>query len=191
MKNLNLGGSDGLENGGLLNTASISAEDMTPDAHLLNLRDLIARIKPALVVVDGVTALEAICASRREFYLFMKKTVQLIKEGDATALYCIDTHRVITELNFTTGLSTLWDTIMMVERVQVDKHSTRLFTIPKMRGTAQSHLVHGFKIGPSGIIIESDRGTPPPPASRATRRPGSGAGKKDGTKRRTKRRSGR
>lgn len=138
---------------GLITIADDLPEGASIEAHILRLQGMLSETGAKRVVLDDVTALQAIC-SDEEFYQLIKKLGHLSKASGATTLITL-TSSELGGLSITgMGFSTVMDSIIMLRYVEIDGGMERSLILLKMRGTNHAKALKKFSIGTGGIIME-------------------------------------
>jgi circadian clock protein KaiC len=145
---------EGLEKEGKLKIATITPERSTPEGVILLLQKLLDEVKPRRVVLDDVTALEAI-ADEDEFYRVLNSIAKSAQKKGATVIISITTDEIAGAAITGKSVSTVMDGIVMLRYVEVEGAMERTMVVLKMRGTRHDLSIRKFMITKGGILVES------------------------------------
>jgi circadian clock protein KaiC len=144
-----------LWNNGVLTVETITPEQSTLDGHLLKFRDFLRKTKATRVVVDDLNSVEQSCDTEREFYLFVKKIVQLVKEENhATLILNLTTNELAGITMSGANLSTIMDNLILFRYVEIESHMTRAMIFLKTSATASGSPIRKFEITSNGIKVD-------------------------------------
>ena len=144
---------DGLTAEGSLQILADPPEAMALEDHLLRMKAAIDTFKPTRVAIDSLTALERISTvqSFREYVLglaFYLKKRGIVGYFTATA-GGPETALTITDLH----VSTITDTIIVLQYVTVDSTLSRGIHVLKMRGSDHDKALREYRISGQGLHI--------------------------------------
>lgn len=134
----------------------IAPESAGIEDHLLRVLLAMDQVQPRLVVFDAISALQrgADAQSALDFVVRLHNTC---KQRGVT---CFLTNQVGASETIAhvsgVGVSSLVDTLILVELVRREKRLTRRLEVIKSRGGPHSHAVHAFAISDQGIIVSED-----------------------------------
>jgi circadian clock protein KaiC len=122
------------------------------EMHLVTIHDLIARLKPDVVVIDPVTNLIAV-GTENEVRSMLTRLIDFLKMKGVTSLFTslttagefLDTSAI--------GISSLMDTWLLVRNLESGGERNRALYILKSRGMAHSNQVREFRITDKGIDL--------------------------------------
>jgi len=145
---------DDLEKRGMLRMETILPELYTPEGMILLLRKLLEEFNPRRVVLDDVTALEAI-TDEDEFYRVLNTMAKLVQEKGATLTISITTNELAGNSITGKSVSTVMDGIIMLRYVELEGAMERTMVVLKMRATKHDNSIRRFIITKGGIEVES------------------------------------
>jgi len=143
-----------LEGRAKLRIATITAETSTPEGVILEVQRLLEEVNPRRVVLDDVTALEAI-TDRDGFYRLLNTLASLAQKRGATVILSITTNEIVGTSITGRSISTVMDGIVMLRYVEVEGAMERTMVVLKMRGTKHDLSLRRFVIDEGGIVVES------------------------------------
>ncbi len=125
------------------------------ELHFLAIKEIISEIKPTVVVLDPITNLMTE-GPNSDIRSMLTRFVDYLKTQRITVLFTA----AITVGSIKTnpsdeGISSMVDTWMMVQDIEVDSERTRSLCVMKSRGMAHSNQVRKFKISSKGITLSS------------------------------------
>lgn len=106
----------------------------------------IQRLRPTLVVIDGITAVSEAAASNAEFRHFLGKLRATLELHGATALLCMPAPEHDQE-----ATQTMADGVLVLVERTVGRRSVRELSVAKFRGSTHLGGPHVFEIGRDGI----------------------------------------
>jgi circadian clock protein KaiC len=144
---------DDLEARGLLRIHAVAPESAAPEDHLLQMKSAMQEFEPDRVAIDSLTALHRITTARsfREYLLglsFHIKTHALLglvttaAEGLTGDMSTGDLH-----------VSTVSDTVILLQYVGAKDRITRGMTVLKMRGSDHDKALREFRIDDRGMHV--------------------------------------
>jgi len=125
----------------------------SPEDLLIELRVELETFQPSLVVIDSVSALEH-ASSAQSFRLFMVGLASLLRQYGQSALLT-QTVRPHDEAKPAAYLSTIADSIVMLDYTTGEVELLRSMRVLKMRGSAHSTRRHALHLGPEGLVIDA------------------------------------
>jgi circadian clock protein KaiC len=143
-----------MEDDGRLRILGDAPESRTLEEHLLRMKDAIDEFRPTRVALDSLTALERVATvesfreyvvgltfhmKRRDVLGLLTVTAGWMREGSMTDLH----------------VSTITDTIVLLQYVGVDGLRLRGISVPKMRGSDHDKSLREFTIDDRGLHIHS------------------------------------
>ncbi len=138
--------------GGLLKIQAARPMLYGLEEHLLNMHRIIQREKPAAVVLDPISNLEAI-GDVLAIKLMFLRIIDFLKAKNITALCtCLTPGKGFPEAT-EVGVSSIMDTWILLEHTQKSGRRNRSLYIMKSRGIKHSNEIHPFKMTDNGIEI--------------------------------------
>ena len=133
------------------------------ELHFLAIRKIINEIKPAVVILDPITNLMTE-GPNSDIRSMLTRFVDFLKTQRITVMFTAAITVGSIERNPSDeGISSMVDTWMMVQDIEVDAKRTRSLCVMKSRGMAHSAEVRRFKISSKGIslfpIAEENKGS--------------------------------
>jgi circadian clock protein KaiC len=135
------------------------------ELHFLAIKKLIFELNPEVVILDPITNLMTE-GPNSDIRSMLTRFVDFLKTQHITVMFTAAITVGSIERNPSDeGISSMVDTWMMVQDIEVDAERTRSLCVMKSRGMAHSNEVKKFKISSNGITLMSiqinDRGTSP------------------------------
>jgi circadian clock protein KaiC len=128
-------------------------EATSPEDLLIDLRVELEEFRPSLIVMDSISSLEH-ATSPSTFRHFMVGLASLLREHGRSALLT-QTIAAHAEASQTAPyLSTVCDSIVMMDYTANDRDLARTMRVLKMRGSKHATEQHRVKLGPGGIEVE-------------------------------------
>jgi len=121
------------------------------ESHLVNLHNMVQRIKPAAVILDPVSNLEAL-GDEQEIKAMLTRMIDYLKNLRVTALFTTLTSNGWHETT-TVGISSLMDTWILLRMVESASERNRLLYVLKSRGMAHSNQMREFVLSDRGIEL--------------------------------------
>jgi circadian clock protein KaiC len=143
----------GYQQDGLLTLVALYPEVASLDDHLVEIMDLVDRLRPTRLVVDSLSSLQRIgtSGSYREFIIGL--TAFARQEG-ITTLVTLSTSTLTGEATADDGdISTLTDAIVLLRYTEEGAEIERAMTLLKMRGTGHDSSVRRYTIGSDGLTV--------------------------------------
>jgi len=145
---------DDLERRGMLKMETVIPELYTPEGLVALLQRLLEEANPRRVVLDDVTALEAI-TDEDEFYRLLNTMAKLTQEKGATLVISITTNELAGTSITGKSVSTVMDGIIMLRYVELEGAMARTMVVLKLRATKHDNSIRKFVIAKGGIEVES------------------------------------
>lgn len=145
---------DDLEKRGVLKMETVVPELYTPEGMILLLQKLLEEANPRRVVLDDVTALEAI-TDEDEFYRLLNTMAKMVQQKGATLIISITTNELAGNSITGRSVSTVMDGIIMLRYVELEGAMDRTMVVLKMRATKHDNSIRRFIITKEGIEVES------------------------------------
>ncbi len=124
------------------------------ELHFYSIRKMIADLKPTVVILDPVTNLMTE-GPNSDIRSMLTRFVDFLKTQHITVMFTAAITVGSIERNPSDeGISSMVDTWMMVQDIEVDNERTRSLCIMKSRGMVHSNQVRNFKISNKGISLE-------------------------------------
>jgi circadian clock protein KaiC len=122
------------------------------EKHLLSMHHVMDRRKPAAVILDPITNLNAI-GNLLDIKLMFIRIMDYLKSNNITALFTALTQGGSVQEATDVGVSSIMDTWMLLQHEQNDGQRERALYIMKSRGMKHSSKIHPFEITDNGIEI--------------------------------------
>ena len=141
---------------GRLKIVDILPEAMGVEEHLIRLLDVCEEVDPQLVIIDSISAIKRMGGLRGGFDLLLRLTGNLKQRG--SILILINQYRNGNHYQRLSGfeISSLIDTVIILEYIWRMKDFRRRLTIMKSRGSNHSHRYHEMRISKRGIEISPE-----------------------------------
>ena len=132
------------------------------ELHFIVIKKMIDEIKPTVVILDPITNLMTEGANS-DIRTMLTRFVDYLKGEQVTVLFTAAiTVGSIARNPSDEGISSMVDTWMMVQDIELDAKHNRSFSVMKSRGMAHSNQVMEFIISPKGIalipIVKNEKG---------------------------------
>ena len=125
------------------------------ELHFIAIRKLIKDLKPSVVVLDPITNLMTE-GPNSDIRSMLTRFVDFLKTQQITVLFTAAITVGSIERNPSDeGISSMVDTWIMVQDIEVDNQRTRSLCVMKSRGMLHSSEVRRFKISGKGIALSS------------------------------------
>lgn len=121
------------------------------ETHLAALAELVSEFKPALVVIDPVTALDT--GGADPVKLLLIRAVDLFKSHGITSLFTALTYGDDAPETTSVAISSLMDIWILLRNLELSGERNRGLYVCKARGIAHSHQVREFKLTGEGIKL--------------------------------------
>ncbi len=143
---------DRMEAGGQLRIMAEAPESATLEDHLLRMQRAIAEFRPDRVAIDSLTALQRISTARsfREYLLGMSFHV---KQSALLGLMTVASEDLGTGGHGGLHVSTVSDTIVVLQYVVRDSEIARAINVLKMRGSDHDKAIREYRVDDSGMHI--------------------------------------
>jgi circadian clock protein KaiC len=123
------------------------------ELHFLAIKKILAEIKPSVVILDPITNLMTE-GPNSDIRSMLTRFVDFLKTQRITVMFTAAITVGSIERNPSDeGISSMVDTWMMVQDIEVEAERTRSLCVMKSRGMAHSNEVRGFKISSKGISL--------------------------------------
>ena len=137
---------DELESKGLTIVSRV-AEEQNPDGFVSSLSSLIEEKRARRLVIDSISAFEH--QYEKELYSLTKRLVSMTHDNELTTIFVILTSQQ-SGINLTTsGISSLFENIILLRYVEAEARMKRSMLILKMRSTAHDESILEFTISES------------------------------------------
>ncbi|MEP7110780.1 MAG: circadian clock protein KaiC [Ferruginibacter sp.] len=132
------------------------------ELHFIAIRKIIHEIKPSVVILDPITNLMTE-GPNSDIRSMLTRFVDYLKTEQITVMFTAAITVGSIERNPSDeGISSMVDTWMMVQDIEVEEERIRSLCVMKSRGMAHSNKVRRFNISSKGItlspIVRSDKG---------------------------------
>jgi len=138
---------------GLINTRSL---DLSIDEIVVNLTNLIHRMKATRVVIDSLSGFELAVAPtfRDDFRESLFRMVTVLSDLGVTVLMTSELEDRYNDLRFSPyGSAFLTDAIIVQRYIEVDSRLKRVMAVVKVRASNHSNEIRQFEITNEGIVI--------------------------------------
>ena len=123
------------------------------ELHFIAIKKIISRIKPAVVILDPITNLMTE-GPNSDIRSMLTRFVDYLKSQQVTVLFTAAITVGSIERNPSDeGISSMVDTWIMVQDIEVEEQRKRSLCVMKSRGMVHSHFVREFDISNKGITL--------------------------------------
>ena len=122
----------------------------TPDSNIVR---MIHQFDIRRVVVDSLTHFTQMIADNYELRRTYHQIISAFRREGVTALYLGEEMRSDYTNQERGRLSFVVDTLVMLRYLEIDSAIQRAIVVLKMRSSAHDTAIHGYTIGPDGIIV--------------------------------------
>lgn len=123
------------------------------EMHFLSIKNIINKIKPSVVVLDPITNLMTE-GPNSDIRSMLTRFVDYLKTKHITVMFTAAITVGSIERNPSDeGISSMVDTWIMVQDIEIDNERTRSLCVMKSRGMVHSNEVRMFKISSKGITL--------------------------------------
>jgi circadian clock protein KaiC len=123
------------------------------ELHFIAIKKMISQIKPSVVILDPITNLMTE-GPNSDIRSMLTRFVDYLKTEQITVMFTAAITVGSIERNPSDeGISSMVDTWMMVQDIEVEEARTRSLCIMKSRGMVHSNMVRAFNISNKGITI--------------------------------------
>jgi circadian clock protein KaiC len=137
---------------GLLRFVAYRPTSHVFEAHLTELHRAVREFRPAIVVFDPVTDLEAI-GSGIELRSMLGRAINYLKSEGITAMFTSLTEDSPQAEQSTVGISSLIDTWILLRTLESNGERNRGLYVLKSRGMAHSNQIREFRLSRRGISL--------------------------------------
>jgi len=138
---------------GTLDILTAMPESMGVEEHLLRLRRTIERFEPSHVVIDAISAARRMGSPQAAFD-FLVRLLSMCRERGITCVYLNQTPRGLAVEHISSfGISSLIDTMVVLDYVWKGNEIGRSLLVLKSRGTRHSLVQHRLAISDNGIAV--------------------------------------
>ena len=143
-----------LENQGLLKIICAYPESAGLEDHLQIIKSQIAAFKPARIAIDSLSALDR-GVSNNAFRQFVIGVTGFAKQEEITGFFTNTTEQFMGSHSITDShISTITDTILMLQYVEVRGEMSRAINVFKMRGSWHDKAIREYTISGGGPHIQ-------------------------------------
>ena len=141
------------EEQGLLHIVSLYPEVASLDDHLVEVRDLVERLRPGRLAIDSLSALERLgsAEAHRQFVIGITSFVKTI--GLASLMTALSQHLVDGTVLTGSHISGLFDAIVVLRHVETDSDLRRGVLVLKMRGSNHEHQLRELVVADGRIEV--------------------------------------
>ena len=144
---------DALESQGLLRIVSEAPESRPIEDHLLRTQEVIAEFKPQRVAIDSLTALQRV-STVKSFREYLVALTFHIKTNAMLGLVTVASADLAAGPPFgDLHVSTISDTIIVLQYLAVESEIRRGINVLKMRGSDHDKAIREFRIDDHGLHI--------------------------------------
>ncbi len=141
------------ERQGLLHIVSLYPEVASLDDHLVEIEDLVERVRPARLVVDSVSALERL-GSPQGYRGFVIGLTSFVRTAGLASLLTASSPHLVGGTSVTEShVSGLIDTIIVFRHVETASELHRGVLVLRMRGSSHEHQIRRLLISPTGVVV--------------------------------------
>jgi circadian clock protein KaiC len=145
---------EGLEQQGLLKIICAYPESAGLEDHLQTIKSEIADFKPARIAIDSLSAL-ARGVSNNAFRQFVIGVTGFAKQEEVTGFFTNTTDQFMGSNSITNShISTITDTILLLQYVEIRGEMSRALNVFKMRGSWHDKAIREYTISASGPEIK-------------------------------------
>ncbi|MFM2430898.1 MAG: hypothetical protein RLZZ511_2111 [Cyanobacteriota bacterium] len=145
---------EGLEQQGLLKIICAYPESAGLEDHLQIIKSEIAEFKPARIAIDSLSAL-ARGVSNNAFRQFVIGVTGFAKQEEITGFFTNTTDQFMGSNSITDShISTITDTILLLQYVEIRGEMSRALNVFKMRGSWHDKAIREYTISASGPEIK-------------------------------------
>jgi circadian clock protein KaiC len=145
---------EGLEQKGLLKIICAYPESAGLEDHLQIIKSEIATFKPSRIAIDSLSAL-ARGVSNNAFRQFVIGATGFAKQEEITGLFTNTTDQFMGSNSITDShISTITDTILMLQYVEIRGEMSRAINVFKMRGSWHDKAIREYMISDHGPEIK-------------------------------------
>lgn len=149
MKSININLEQWKNNGTLL-FHSIRPSVYGLESHLIKMTQLIQQFKPENVVIDPISNLNLI-GSQYSVKLMLARLINFLKLNQITTIMTSLLHETTGQEQI--GVSSIMDTWILLNNVEIDLEQNTLLIVKKSRGMAHSHLMREMRISSKGVTL--------------------------------------
>jgi circadian clock protein KaiC len=136
----------------LLHVVALYPEVASLDDHLVEIADLVQRVQPSRMVLDGLTALERV-GSEASYRAFLLGVTAFVR-GAGLATVMTSAPAATTDRSVTsTNVAGLVDTVVVLRRVETGSTIRRGIHIQRMRGSASENQVRELLIEDGALSV--------------------------------------
>jgi circadian clock protein KaiC len=141
------------ERQGLLHIVSHYPEIASLDDHLVEIHQLVERVRPSRLVVDSLTALERL-GSEQSYRAFVIGLTSFVKTSGLASFLTASSPHLLGGASVTEShVSGLLDVIILLRHVETQSELRRSILILRMRGSSHEHQIREMSIGADGVTI--------------------------------------
>ncbi len=145
---------DDLENQGLLKIICVYPEATGLEDHLQTIKSEIDSFKPSRIAIDSLSAL-ARGVSNNTFRQFVIGLTGYVKQEEITGLFTNTTDQFMGSHSITEShISTITDTIILLQYVEIRGEMSRAVNVFKMRGSRHDNRIREYIITDQGAQIK-------------------------------------
>jgi circadian clock protein KaiC len=122
------------------------------ELHLIKLRQLVERYRPAAVVIDPISSLMAV-GTAVDVQVMLTRIIDYLKLSGVTVLMTVLSDAAIDKLSSDVGISSLVDTWIALDHKETGGQRRRELRIIKSRGMAHSQQVQEYALTDEGVKL--------------------------------------
>jgi circadian clock protein KaiC len=143
---------------GLLKILTAIPESVGVEEHLLTISKAVESFKPDFLILEAISATGRLGSQQAAFDLLVR-LIDLCKARGITSIFTNQTHTTLREYASNIehisgiGISSLIDTLLLLEQGWGPDSYERRLVVIKSRGSRHSHYFHTFAITDQGIVV--------------------------------------
>jgi circadian clock protein KaiC len=133
----------------LFTVLHVAPAELDIDRHAVQIKDAVERLKARLVVIDSVTAFEAV-AQGNALRDYIWGLSEHLKRGGITLILTAEAYSFFEQgIGFDQRVSYIADTLILCRLVEEGDRLMRKINVLKMRGSGHDRNLHELRIGPN------------------------------------------
>jgi circadian clock protein KaiC len=147
------------EERGQLHVSALYPEVASLDDHLVEVQELVERLQPSRLVLDGVSALERL-GSEQSYRGFILGVTAFVRSVGLATFVTASTPGTLGSFSTSTQVTGLVDTIVVLRLTEIRATLRRGIHIQRMRGSSHDNAVRELVIDAQGVTVGSELPTP-------------------------------
>ncbi len=147
------------EQQGRLHVVSLYPEAASLDDHLVELRELVERVQPTRLVLDGLSALERL-GSEQSYRGFLLRVTAFVRSVDLATFITNAPAAMASSSSTANHITGLVDTIIVLRQHESGATVQRGVHIQRMRGSSHDNTVRELTINDHGIAVGAPLAAP-------------------------------